>query len=188
MVTSKFSSLIQCFYYCTFWCFPLFNLTCSISLLVKDRRLSSDFPQECSFDIKVGTCCFSNQVLFNITAAGCRNIRSTSFILSMFVSAKNLLSRLPGVKFETLFSAVTNNLMGQLMSTNNKLIMFSLSVLTLLLVIFIPFYHDKPRFHVNDLLYCTIEFKERVLTTESHSIVNMRDGQNKNLDEDLSYH
>ena len=107
---------------------------------------------------------------------------------TVFISTKNLLPRLSGVKFETLFSSVTSNLMSQLMSTNNKLIIFSLSVLTLLFVIFILFYHVKPCFHVNDLLYCTIEFRESVLTTESNSIVNLRDGLDRYLDEDISYH
>ena len=58
-----------------------------------------------------------------------------------------------GVKFETLFSLATNNFysnsIGRLISTKNKIVMFSLSILTLL---FILFYHAKPRFHVNDLL------------------------------------
>ena len=128
----------------------------SISLIVNGGRLFSDFPQESTFDLKVGTCCFSNRVLFNVTAAGCGNMLSRSFISSVFVSAKNLLSRLPGVKFEILFSSVTNNFrssaMGRLISTNNKLIMFLLSVSTPLFAIFILFYHVRPRFHVNDLL------------------------------------
>ena len=42
--------------------------------------------------------------------------------------------------------------MGWSISTNNKLIMFLLSVLTLLFAIFILFYHVKSSFHVNDLL------------------------------------
>ena len=104
-------------------------------------RLFSDFSQGSSFDWKVGTCCFSNQVLFNVTAAACGNILSTSFISSVFFSAKNLLSRLSGVKYETLFSSVANNFcsnsMGWLISINNKVIMFSLSVSTLLFAIFI---------------------------------------------------
>ena len=59
-------------------------------------------------------------------------------------------------KWIYLFSSVTNNFhsnsKGRLISTNNKLIMFSLSVSTLLLAIFILLYHVKPRFRVNDLL------------------------------------
>ena len=85
-------------------------------------RLSSDFPQESSFDLKVGTYCFSNRVLFNVTAAGSGNMPSSSFISSVFDSAKNLLSRLLGVKFETLFLSVANNFhsnsMGWLISIN----------------------------------------------------------------------
>ena len=42
--------------------------------------------------------------------------------------------------------------MGWLISINNKLTMFSLSVSTLLFASLILFYHVKPRFHVNDLL------------------------------------
>ena len=49
--------------------------------------------------------------------------------------------------------------MDRLISTNNKLIMFSLSVLTLLFVIFIFFNHVKPRFHVKDLLQNEIREK-----------------------------
>ena len=99
-----------------------FNLCCSISLIVNGGRLSSDFPQESSFDLKVGTYCFSNRVLFNVTAAGSGNMPSSSFISSVFDSAKNLLSRLLGVKFETLFLSVANNFhsnsMGWLISIN----------------------------------------------------------------------
>ena len=84
-------------------------------------------------------------------------------LLSVFVSAKSLLSRLSGVKFETLFSSVANNFhsnsMGWLISVNNKLFMFSLSVSTLLLAILILLYHVKPRFQVNDLLHNRIRKK-----------------------------
>ena len=62
-----------------------------------------------------------------------------------------------------LFSSVTNNFhsnsRGRLISTSNKLIMFSLSVLTLLFAISILFYHVKPHFHVNDLLRNQIQEK-----------------------------
>ena len=58
--------------------------------------------------------------------------------------------------------------MGWLISINNKLIMFSLSVSTLLFATLILFYHVKPRFHVNDLLRNRIREKRirRYLITE----------------------
>ena len=81
----------------------------------------------------------------------------------MFVSDKNLFSRLSGVIFETLFSSVTNNFhsnsVGRLIPTNSKLIIFLLSVSTLLFAIFILFYHVRPCFHVNDLLHNRIREK-----------------------------
>ena len=86
----------------------------------------------------------------------CVKHASNILCFTCFASAKKLLSRLSGVKLETLFSSVKNNShsnsLGRLMLTNNKLIMFSLSVLTLLFAIFILLYHIMPRFHVNDLL------------------------------------
>ena len=134
----------------------MFNICCSISLIRNGGRLSTDFPQESSFGLKVETYYFWNRVLLNITAVGLETYYQHLSFLSVFVSAKNLLSRLSGVKFETLFALVTNNShsnsIGRLIPTNNKLIMLLLLVLTLLLAIFILLYHVKLCFHVNDLL------------------------------------
>ena len=50
--------------------------------------------------------------------------------------------------------------------------MFSLSVSTLVLAIFILFYHVKPRFHVNDLLRNWI--REKRISSHQHDICNQR--------------
>ena len=57
-------------------------------------RLSGDFTQESSFDLKIGTCCFSNWVLFNVTAAGVGptiNKNQKYFSLSGYQSAETLI-------------------------------------------------------------------------------------------------
>ena len=70
-----------------------------------------------------------------------------------------------------LFSSVTNNFhsnsKGRLISTHNKLIIFSLSVSTLLFAIFILLYHVKPRFHVNDL------FRNRIREKRTQNIQDL---------------